>query len=134
MTNEEKTRHWINLSDEDLKAAAVLLNGKCYLYAGFMCHLTIEKIFKACYTKIKGDTPPFTHDLLYLAAKSGFDNLLTEEQQDFIAEVNPLNIEARYPEYKSSIAKTLTFSKCITLIERTKSLQQWIKEKILLTK
>jgi HEPN domain-containing protein len=134
MTNEEKIQYWVNLSDEDLKTATVLLNGECYLYAGFMCHLTIEKIFKACYAKIKEDTPPFTHDLLYLADKSGFDNLLTEEQQDFIAEVNPLNIEARYPEYKSSIAKTLTSSKCAALLEQTKALQQWIKEKILLIK
>ncbi|MDR0692465.1 MAG: HEPN domain-containing protein [Prevotellaceae bacterium] len=134
MTNEEKIRHWVSLSDEDLKTATVLLNGKCYLYAGFLCHLTLEKIFKACYAKIKGDTPPFTHDLLYLAEKSGFDNLLTDEQQDFIAEVNPLNIEARYPEYKSSIAKTFTSTKCVALLEQTKALQQWTKEKILLIK
>jgi HEPN domain-containing protein len=134
MTNDEKIKYWVNLSDEDLKTAIVLLNGECYLYAGFMCHLTIEKIFKACYAKIKEDTPPFTHDLSYLATKCGFDNLLTEEQQDFIAEVSPLNIEARYPEYKSSIAKGLTFSKCAALIEQTKTLQQWIKEKILLVK
>jgi HEPN domain-containing protein len=134
MTNEEKIQYWINLSDGDLKTASVLFNGECYLYTGFMCHLTIEKIFKACYAKIKEDTPPFTHDLLYLATKGGFDDLLTEEQQDFVAEVNPLNIEARYPEYKSSIAKTLTRAKCITLLEQTKALQQWMKEKILLVK
>jgi HEPN domain-containing protein len=134
MTNEEKIQHWINLSDEDLKTATVLLKGECYLYAGFMCHLTIEKIFKACYAKIKKDTPPFSHDLMYLATKSGFDSLLTEEQQDFIAEVNPLNIEARYPEYKSDIAKRLTSAKCIVLLEQTKTLQQWIKETILLAK
>jgi HEPN domain-containing protein len=134
MTNEEKIQHWVNLSDEDLKTATVLLNGGCLLYAGFMCHLTIEKIFKACYAKLKEDTPPFTHDLLYLAAKSGFDHLLTDEQLDFMAEVNPLNIEARYPEYKSSIAKTLTAAKCTVLIEQTKTLQLWIKKKILLIK
>jgi HEPN domain-containing protein len=134
MTTEEKVQHWIHLSDEDLKTAIVLLNGGRYLYVGFMCQMTIEKIFKAYYTKLKEDTPPFTHDLLYLAAKGNFDALLSEAHQDFIAEVNPLNIEARYPEYKSEIAKTLTLAKCTTLLEQTKTLQQWIKEKILSTK
>jgi HEPN domain-containing protein len=90
-----------SLSDNDLKTAGVLFNGECYLYAGFMCHLTIEKIFKACYVKIKGDTPPFTHDLLYLAAKSGFDNLFTEEQQDFITKLTRLTLRLAIPNIKA---------------------------------
>jgi HEPN domain-containing protein len=65
MTNEEKVRYWIDLSDEDLKTAEVMLNGKRYLYVGFMCHQVIEKIFKAAYAKLKEETPPFTRFILF---------------------------------------------------------------------
>lgn len=44
--------------------------------------------------------------------------------------LDPLNIEARYPSYKEKLMKSLTQEKCITLIEQTKKLQQWIKTKL----
>jgi HEPN domain-containing protein len=134
MTNEEKVQYWIELSDEDLKTADVLLKGGRYLFAGFTCHLIIEKIFKAYYTKLKEDTPPFKHKLDYIAQQGNFYEMLSEEQQDFIDELNPFNIEARYPEYKSELMKNLTHPICAELVEQTKNLQQWIKGMILSTK
>ncbi|MDR0612109.1 MAG: HEPN domain-containing protein [Dysgonamonadaceae bacterium] len=133
MTNEEKVRYWIALSDEDLNAGRTLFSGGHYLYVGFMCHQSLEKIFKACYTKLKEETPPYTHKLIFLAQQSGFYNSLSEEQKIIISEIEPLNIEARYPEYKSSMSKLLSRRKCLELFEQTNTLQQWIKEKILST-
>ena len=72
MTTEEKIDYWINLSDNDLKVAHTLLKGKHYLYVGFMCHQVIEKIFKAYYTILKADSPPYTHDLRYIAIVADF--------------------------------------------------------------
>ncbi|GHV65510.1 DNA-binding protein [Bacteroidia bacterium] len=134
MTNEEKVQYWIELSDEDLKTADVLFAGGRYLFVCFMCHLIIEKIFKACYTKLKEDTPPYKHKLDYLAQLSGFYQLLSERQQNFTDKLNVFNIEARYPEYKSKLAGSLTRPICAELLEQTKNLQKWIKETILLTK
>jgi len=131
MTTEEKVKHWINLSDYDLDTAVAMLKTKRFLYVGFMCHQCVEKIFKAVYTQLKEDTPPFTHDLEYLALNSGFYESLSEKQQNFIGELNPLNIETRYPEYKKALAKRLTSSKCVELLEETKSLQKWTKKMIL---
>ena len=134
MTTEEKVKYWIKLSDYDLETAIAMLETKRYLYVGFMCHQVIEKIFKAVYSERKKETPPHTHDLEYLALKGGFYEVLHEEQQDFIGELNPLNIETRYPEYKKEISKMLTPSKCAELLEGTKKIQQWTKEMILSTK
>jgi len=134
LTSEEKVEHWIELSDYDLETVAAILQTKRYLYVGFMCHQVIEKIFKAVYSKCKETMPPYTHDLEYLALKSGFYETLSEEQQDFIGELNPLNIEARYPEYKEKISKGLTPSKCTELLENTIKLQQWTKEMMLSAK
>ena len=134
MTNAEKIQRWINISDYDMETAEAMWKTKRYLYVGFMCHQAVEKIFKACFAKLKEETPPFMHDLEYIAIKSGFYEQLSEKQQDFISELNPLNIEARYSEYKEEIAKRLTNAKCIELLEQTKKLQQWTKETILSVK
>jgi len=134
MTNAEKVQHWINLSNYDLETADAMLKTKRYLYVGFMCHQVVEKIFKACYAKLKEDTPPFTHDLEYIAKISDFYEILSEEQQNFIGELNPLNIECRYSEYKDDLSKRLTPAKCAQIVEQTKKLQQWTKETILSVK
>ena len=134
MTNDEKIQHWINLSDYDVETADAMLLTKRYLYVGFMCHQVVEKIFKASYTKLKESTPPFTHDLEYIALQGGFYETLSEEQQDFIGELNPLNIEARYSEYKAVISKRLTPTKCAMLLKQTKEIQKWTKETILSVK
>ncbi|GHT72919.1 DNA-binding protein [Bacteroidia bacterium] len=134
MTTEEQIQYWIRLSDYDLETANAMLQTKRYLYVGFMCHQTIEKIFKACYTKLKEATPPYTHKLMYLKKIGEFENIFSPEQTLFIQTLEPLNIEARYPEYKMKIAASLTSAKCIELLSKTKTLQQWTKKTILLVK
>jgi len=59
---------------------------------------------------------------------------MTKEEKLFLNTINPLNIEARYPDYQERIAKALTDDICNKIFEQTKLLQQWIKEKILLKK
>ena len=130
MTYEEKIKHWIELSDYDLETADAMLKTKRYLYVGFMCHQTIEKIFKAYYFKLKRETPPYIHKLISLARQGGFYDLLSEEQINFLLEIEPLNIEARYTEYKERLLGRLTPSYCKILIKQTKILQQWTKEHI----
>lgn len=127
---KEKIQYWIELSDYDLETAEGMMQIKKYLYVGFMCHQAIEKIFKAYYSKLKEDTPPFVHKLIYLSMRGGFFDLLDEEQVNFVLEVEPLNIETRYPEYKERLVRRLTPSYCEYLIKQTKILQQWIKEQL----
>jgi len=131
MTIEEKIAYWVRISDEDLKVAETLLKNHHHLYTGFMCHQVIEKILKAGYVKLKNDTPPYTHSLLHLADLTGLNELFSEEQKLFISTLNPLNIEARYPDYKEQMAKALTNKRCKQIFDQTTQLQQWIKEKIL---
>ena len=131
MTTEEKVKYWVKLSDGDLEVAETMLKNRYRLYTGFMCHQAIEKIFKASYEKLKNEMPPYIHDLPRLAKLAGFYDLFSEEQKMFLNAINPLNIEARYPDYKERIAKTLTDNRCKHIFEQTTYLLQWIKEKIL---
>lgn len=127
---DDKTRYWLELSDYDLETAKAMLKSKRYLYVGFMCHQSIEKILKAYHSKYIQDTPPFSHSLIYLSNKSGADEILETYQKDFMDEIEPLNIEARYPSQKDRLFKSLTKNRCEHLIKNTEKLQQWIKRKL----
>jgi len=132
MTSEEKVKYWIDLSDEDFRVAEGLLKLKHFLYVGFMCHQCIEKIFKAAYEHRINDTPPFVHDLILIADRAGFFEMFDDEQLTFIEQLSPLNIRARYPDYRRELAREITKNVAENLIIKTKELQKWTKEKILL--
>jgi HEPN domain-containing protein len=134
MTNEEKVQYWIQLSDYDMETAEGMLQIKRYLYVGFMCHQAIEKIFKACFAQLKEDTPPFIHKLATLARQAGFYDRLSDEQKEFVDELDPLNIKTRYPDYKNRLAQRLTHPVCTEIVAQTKNLQQWTKENLLSTR
>ena len=97
-----------------------------------MCHQTIEKAIKAIIARDcgNGEIPPKIHDLSKLAIRAKLMDIMSEEQQDFIEELNPLNIQARYPEYKEQIAKMLTPDKCKEIIKGTGELLCWIKKQL----
>ena len=127
---ENKIKYWIELSDYDFETAEAMLKSKRYLYVGFMCHQTIEKAFKAYYTKLKAESPPFKHSLSLISKRADFYELFSNEQKEFIDELEPLNIEARYPSHKERLLKSLSHSKCVEILQNTKELQEWIKMKL----
>ena len=78
----DKVTYWIEMSDYDLETAdAMLVTGR-YLYVGFMCHQTIEKILKAYWSNCLEEIPLKIHSLSRLAEKTGIDQELSEEQEE----------------------------------------------------
>ncbi len=96
------------MSDYDFDTAKAMFVTKRYLYVAFMCHQTIEKILKAYWSNVLEEPPLKIHSLSRLAEKSGLDKDMSDGQLDFIDELEPLNIEARYPSYKERLMKSLT--------------------------
>ena len=131
MTKEEKVKYWIDLSDKNFHVAEDLFKLKHLLETGFFCHLTVETIFKAYFTYLIDETPPYIHKLARLAQLADFYDDMNNDQKDFIYNLDPFNIEARYPEYKNMLAKSLNIQLCEDLLQKTHELQQWIKKKIL---
>jgi len=126
----DKSKYWIEIADYDLETAKAMLVSKRFLYVGFMCHQAIEKTIKAYYCSTKDDIPPFTHNLKNLAERCDLLPLFSDEQLDFIEEILPMNIEARYPKHKEMLFKLLTPKKCEEIITQTESLCQWIKQRL----
>ena len=128
----ENIEYWIDLADYDIETAKAMLNTGRYLYVGFMCHQIIEKALKAVVTRdcAEGELPPKIHDLGKLAARSKLFDKMTDEQKIFIEYLNPLNIEARYPEYKKRLLEMLTREKCEDIFAGTEALLCWIKKQL----
>lgn len=126
----DKVAYWIEMSEYDLETAQAMLDTGRYLYVGFMCHQTIEKILKAYWSSVLEEPPLKIHTLSRLASKTGLYDEMDEEQLDLIDTLEPLNIEARYPSYKERLLKSLTHDFCMGLINSTKALHSWIRNKL----
>ena len=65
-----------------------------------------------------------------LADSCGLYEQMDETQKTFLEVITNYNIEARYPEDKAALTRTLSPKVCRGLIDETKQLLQWIKEKL----
>lgn len=125
---DEKVAYWLDLAEYDLETAMAMLETKRFLYVGFMCHQAIEKTLKAYYQLVKNALPIKTHNLRLLCEEVGLTDVLSEEQRGFLRILEPMNIEARYPEYKERLIRSLSYDRCVEILNNTKGLQAWIKE------
>lgn len=122
--------YWMDMSDYDIKTAHAMFNAERFLYVGFMTHQAIEKALKAIHWKLIGTEPPYTHDLWRIAKSAGIDLESDEEKAELIDELQPLNIEARYPKDKEAILSSLSHDYCGNLIERTERMLKWIRTQL----
>jgi HEPN domain-containing protein len=125
-----KTKYWLELCDDDIPVARNLLNSKDWLWMSFICHLIVEKSIKAVIAEITSEEPKRIHDLAKLAGQAGLDGVLSEVQMDFLEELTPYNIEARYPAYKAKMASKLSPDYCKSLMTRTEDFVCWIKQRL----
>jgi len=72
----------------------------------------------------------YTHNLDKLIDKSGIRDIIKEEHENFIDELIPLNIQARYPSYIDAIHKLITKDKAEYLLIKTKEMFKCLKETI----
>ena len=127
---DKNVKYWLDLADDDISVVKLLISGEKYLQAGFFCHLVAEKSLKAIIASVSSDVPPKTHDLAKLSVRAGIFDELSDSQQRLLKELSPLNIEGRYPEYKSHISQMLTSEKANDLRQETEDFLCWIKKKL----
>lgn len=128
MAKDERIKKWLLQVDEDISSAECLFCGGHWLYTGFLAHQAIEKALKAYWIATQEDDPPYTHSHTRLLKGCGLIGELTPERLRFIALMEPLYIEARYPEHKAEVAKMLNKDSCQYIIDETKLFLQWIEQ------
>ena len=70
--------HWVERSEYDLDTAKAMLDAGRYLYVGYMCQQTVEKLLKAMIAQQNKENLPI-HNLNRLAEVAGITNLLSSE-------------------------------------------------------
>lgn len=130
MKESETVEYWIEISAYDLEVAKSLYEKGHYLYAGFMCHQSIEKMLKAHFVYGRKEVPPRIHRLLRLVKESGLEEVLSSEQKIFLAELEPLNIEARYPPHKKALYELLSKEDTEEIIRKTEALWKWLRQRL----
>jgi len=61
----------------------------------------------------------------------GLKVAMSKERNDFIDELTPLNIQARYPAYREAIYNLIDKEKAAQIIEKAEELLPWLKAQIL---
>ena len=107
-----------------------MLKSKRYLYVGFMCHQTIEKMLKAIYSYKIQEMPPRIHNLARLIKLTKLDKEISEELLNIIHELNPLNIATRYPDQELEVLKDLDYNYSSELLDKTRRLFKWLETKL----
>ena len=123
--NKNKYNEWFFQSDYDLETAGYMLKSRRNIYCIFMCHLSIEKALKGLLVKRKGEYPPKTHNLIYLADKIGIN--FNDEYFEFVFTLNKVSIPTRYPDNLLKLISEFSDLKTKDVFETTKELQKWIK-------
>jgi HEPN domain-containing protein len=125
----DRHEEWLRQADYDMDTADAMFNSGRYFYAVFMCHLSIEKSLKGLYSKIIGDVPPKTHNLIYLLIKIGKGP--DQELERFITKLNTAGVATRYPDDLEKIQAAYTDKITRELIEKSKDVLQWVKTQLL---
>ena len=129
MTKEEHIKYWSSQVDEDFDCAEVLFIAKHYAQALFWAHLSLEKLCKALWIQnSEENVPPFVHNLLRLVSSSGI--VMSEEDLQFISEMNVFQIKGRYPDYAQSLEKTVTEEISSEYLLKTKNLILCLQKKL----
>ena len=123
------TKKWIERASYDLVTAKAMLATKRYLYVAFMCQQSLEKILKAIIIE-DGEEALWTHNLVRLAEKAKVYHLMTNEDQDFLADLTPFAIESRYGDYRRKLSEIINKKMAKKYFEKSKEIFKWLKKRI----
>ena len=121
----EKHNEWLKQADYDMDTADAMFTSGRYLYAVFMCHLSIEKALKGLYSKELAEVPPKTHNLIYILKKIG--KKPTQNLLKFITKLNTASVATRYPDDFSKIQAAYTKEITNEMILKSKDVLKWVK-------
>jgi HEPN domain-containing protein len=116
---------WRTGAEEDWQVAEQLIGSDRIRHGLYFLHLAMEKILKAHICHHTNDLAPRLHNLVRLAELSGI--AFTEEQKDLLAEINPFNIEGRYPELWGAIP---SHEEADYLQQRAREIFQWLTNQL----
>jgi len=122
---DRRSREWLKQADYDIDTAEYMFAGGKFFYAVFMCHLSLEKAIKGLYQQRLKETPPKTHNLVYLLKK--IDIRPAETLGKFIVKLNEASVATRYPEDIDKLQGQYTKDVVKNILIESREVLEWIK-------
>ena len=127
---DELTRKWLARARYDLKTAESMLEARRYLYVGFMCQQSLEKLLKAIMVS-KGKKVIPIHNLVRLAQEAGVYETMNESEQNFLADLTPFVIEARHGDYRRNLSEITNKRQASGFLSKAKELFKCLKRNLI---
>ena len=132
MANDKKKSYsleervsWLKESaKEDYEAAVLIWKSKRSDWGLFLGQLALEKLLKGLVLKKTKIAPPYTHNLVILYRKMGWEVNL--EILDDLTTISKFNIEARYPEIKQELYRKATKEYAKKWMDKIAEYRKWI--------
>ena len=124
----KKPEEWFKQAAYDLKTAEIMLENKRYIYAVFMCHLTVEKALKGLYQARANEVPPKVHNLIYLVEKIGISP--PDKLYNSIFELNRVSIPTRYPDDLTRMNSVYKKKNTTEIVNSGKEALKWLKNQL----
>jgi HEPN domain-containing protein len=121
--------HWSERAQYDLETANVMLDTKRYLYVAYMCQQAIEKLLKAIIAQQGKENMPI-HNLNRLAEIADVASEMDAGKLEFLAELTPYSIEARYGDFKESLSEIINEEKARQVYWKTQEIFRWLSARI----
>ena len=125
----KKPDEWFKQADYDIKTAEYLFKGRRYVYAVFMCHLSIEKALKGLYQKYLNEVPPKVHNLIFLIEKIGLK--IPDDLYDKVFNLNRISIPTRYPDDLKRMQKDYNKKRTAGILDKSKEILKWLKGQLM---
>ena len=125
---DKRILEWLKQADYDMDTADFMCKGGRYFYAVFMCHMAIEKALKGLYQQNLQETPPKTHNLIYMLNKIGLRP--DEDRGRVITRLNEANIATRYPDDIDKLQSNYTKEITTQILTQAKEVLEWIKQQL----
>lgn len=127
LENIRYSREWLKQAKYDIDTAKAMLKAGRNIYCVFMCHLSLEKAFKALYVMRVDKNPPKIHSLVYFAQKVNLD--LPRSLKEFIEKLDEVSVPTRYPDELEKILKEYNKPRTKIIFAKAKELLEWLKAK-----
>jgi len=120
-----QVEYWLNIAEEDWEVGRQLIDGDKTRHGLFFVHLTLEKISKACYCKMRGKEPPRIHNIVRISELAGLD--IPDNIRRFMARINEFNLEGRYPWLSM---KPPSKAEALKYFDQANEVMLWLKQQL----
>lgn len=116
---------WLKQAKYDMDTADAMFASGRYIYAIFMCHLSIEKALKGLFHQRFNSVPPKSHNLIYFVER--LELKIDSEIQTYIATLNNISVPTRYPDNLERMMKEFTKERTREILNKGKEVLVWIE-------